>query len=165
MHSHAWNQAWGPPVSFAWESDCSPTLAWSGSPSDHSTDESSVAQGATALLPYPGLILPLAVGSLLPAFTVAAYPLFIGASAGALLRDEIARPLITRYGAGVTYTSSVTRLAASNREPPLYEARPRFLTSLPAGRTRMLGRSSARGWQDRAILGRGGRGSPEAGAL
>lgn len=90
------------------------------------------------LFRYPGLILPLAVGSLLLAFTAAAYPLFIGASAGALLRDEIGRPLITRYGAGVTYTSSVTPLAASDRGPPLYERRERAFAER-AERSALLG--------------------------
>lgn len=55
------------------------------------------------LLRYPGLFVALAVGSMLLALAAAAYPLFISATAGDLLRSEIAKPTLTRYGAGIGF--------------------------------------------------------------
>ena len=75
------------------------------------------------LFRYPGLVGPLAVGALLLALTAAAQPLFVGASAGALLRAEISRPLITRYGAGLSYSSTRVPLRPTGDRPPLYERR------------------------------------------
>jgi putative ABC transport system permease protein len=75
------------------------------------------------LFRYPGLLVPLAVGSLLLAFTAAAHPLFVDASAGALLRDGISQPLVSRYGAGVSYYSSRLPLSSDDGRRPLYERR------------------------------------------
>jgi hypothetical protein len=58
------------------------------------------------LLRYPGLAAGLALGALLLAIAVAAYPLFISASASTLVEAELGKPLVTRYGAGMTYRNS-----------------------------------------------------------
>jgi putative ABC transport system permease protein len=48
-------------------------------------------------------LLSLAFGALLLALAVSAYPLFISAETNHLVNAEIARPTVTRYGAGVLY--------------------------------------------------------------
>lgn len=75
------------------------------------------------LFRYPGLLAPLLLGSLLLALTAAAYPLFIGASASSLLGDEIASPVITPFGAGLSYGSSRLPIRPVRGEASLYEAR------------------------------------------
>jgi putative ABC transport system permease protein len=55
------------------------------------------------LLRYPGALVALVVGALLLALTITAYPLFVSASAGDLVEGQITNPLVTRYGAGITY--------------------------------------------------------------
>ncbi|HEV2950463.1 MAG TPA: hypothetical protein VGZ51_00015, partial [Actinomycetota bacterium] len=76
---------------------------------------------------YPALAAGLAVGALLLSLSVAAYPLFLSASASRLVRSEVTRPLITRFGGGVTYRSDPVPLDAP--APPgapgtvLHEAR------------------------------------------
>ena len=55
------------------------------------------------LFQYPRLLLALAVGALLLAVAVVAFPLFISAETDHLLNAEINKPGVTRYGVGVTY--------------------------------------------------------------
>jgi putative ABC transport system permease protein len=81
------------------------------------------------LFRYPGLLVPIALGALLLALTAASHPLFIGASGSSLLRDEIANPAITRFGAGLSYGSSRLRLAPEEGGAPLYERRGRAFSS------------------------------------
>ncbi|MGH2674915.1 MAG: hypothetical protein ACRDKA_13315 [Actinomycetota bacterium] len=64
-----------------------------------------VAKAPLLLIRYPGSLAALAVAALLLALALAAYPLFLSASASTLVEAEIAEPLVTRYGAGVTYRS------------------------------------------------------------
>lgn len=76
---------------------------------------------------YPALAAGLAVGALLLSLSVAAYPLFLSASASRLVRSEVHRPLITRFGGGVTFRSDPVPLdaPAPSGAPGtvLYEAR------------------------------------------
>jgi putative ABC transport system permease protein len=61
-------------------------------------------------LHFPRLLLSLALGALLLALVTAAYPLFTSAESSHLLRAEIAKPTVTRYGAGVLYQVQMQRL-------------------------------------------------------
>lgn len=85
------------------------------------------AKAPLVLRRYPALAAGLAIGALLLSLSVAAYPLFLSASASRLVRSEVTRPLITRFGGGVTYRSDPVPLDAP--APPgapgtvLHEAR------------------------------------------
>jgi putative ABC transport system permease protein len=61
------------------------------------------AKAPLVLLRYPGALVALVVGALLLALTITAYPLFVSASASRLVEDQVSAPLMTRYGAGITY--------------------------------------------------------------
>ncbi|MGH2662845.1 MAG: hypothetical protein ACRDH8_08565 [Actinomycetota bacterium] len=80
------------------------------------------AKAPVVLFRYPGLLAALAVGALLLSLGVTAYPLFVSASSSALLHSEISDPLITRYGAGMQFTSSFVPL--DEPAPPANEAGP-----------------------------------------
>src|SRR5580765_2515564 len=54
-----------------------------------------------ALLGYPSLFAALALGAFLVVVSTTAYPLFLSASGGALVRSAIDDPTVTRYGAGI----------------------------------------------------------------
>jgi hypothetical protein len=56
------------------------------------------------------------VAALLLALALAAYPLFLSASASTLVDAEIAEPLVTRYGAGVSYRDGA--LSLEEAAPP-----------------------------------------------
>ena len=56
------------------------------------------------LFRYRALFAAIAIGALLLALAVAAYPLFTSASASQLFRTAVDRPSITRYAAGMTFT-------------------------------------------------------------
>jgi putative ABC transport system permease protein len=62
------------------------------------------------LVRYPGLLAALLVGALLLSLSAAAYPLLLSSTAGGLVRGEIAKPFVTRYGAGITYRRGPTSL-------------------------------------------------------
>lgn len=55
------------------------------------------------LVRFPRLLLSLAFGTFLLALAVSGYPLFISAETNHLVNAEIAKPTVTRYGAGVLY--------------------------------------------------------------
>ncbi len=57
------------------------------------------------MLRFPGLAAALAVGALLLAAAAASYPLFLSATASDLVNAGIAKPSITRYGAGMLLQS------------------------------------------------------------
>ena len=78
------------------------------------------------LLRYPGLFVALAVGSMLLALAAAAFPLFVSATASDLLRSEIAKPSLTRYGAGIGFRVGGV---------PLPDPGPQAGTKDPAART------------------------------
>ena len=64
-----------------------------------------------SLLRHPALFAGLALGAFLVVVSTAAYPLFLSASGGALVRREIDNPTVTRFGVGVTYTATNVRFA------------------------------------------------------
>jgi len=64
------------------------------------------------LLRYPGLFAAIAGGALLLAVAAAAFPLFLSASQASLLRSGIDQPLVTSYGAGISYSRTNVRLDA-----------------------------------------------------
>jgi hypothetical protein len=66
-------------------------------------------------LHYPRLLLSLALGALLLALVAAAYPLFTSAEASHFIKTEIAKPTVTRYGAGVLYRVQMQHLP--DRQP------------------------------------------------
>ena len=61
---------------------------------------------------FPGLAAALALGAMLLVLAMSAYPLFISASESGLLAAQIDAPTITRYGAGVFYSRTSTKLTA-----------------------------------------------------
>ncbi|MGZ8635742.1 MAG: hypothetical protein ACXWX2_02050 [Actinomycetota bacterium] len=65
------------------------------------------------LLRFPGLFAALAIGALLLTLAGASYPLFVSATAGELVGRQIERPLVTRYGAGVSYRHTNVQLTPS----------------------------------------------------
>jgi putative ABC transport system permease protein len=78
------------------------------------------------LLRFPALLAALAVGTLLLALAAAAYPLFISATTSELVDEQIAEPLVTRYGAGISYHSTnvpVTARAPGTGSERLYAER------------------------------------------
>jgi putative ABC transport system permease protein len=74
------------------------------------------------LLRYPGALVALLVGALLLALTITAYPLFVSASASRLVEDQVTAPLMTRYGAGITYLARDVPLSGGT-PAPLYRRR------------------------------------------
>jgi putative ABC transport system permease protein len=86
------------------------------------------------LLRYPGLLAALAAGALLLSLTVAAFPMFLSASASRLLRTEMGAPLVGRYGAGITYENA--NLFLEQRNPgddrSLLEARTEVFAEITA---------------------------------
>lgn len=69
----------------------------------------------TALRHSPALWAALALSAFLVSITAASYPLFLSASKSQLLAEQIADPLVTNYGAGITYRS--THAAFTARAP------------------------------------------------
>ena len=65
------------------------------------------------LLRYPGLFAALTLGALLLVLAAAAYPLFVSASAGALLAEQVQDPLVTPFGAGARYRNATMPLEGS----------------------------------------------------
>jgi len=61
------------------------------------------AKASLVHLHFPRLLLSLAFGALLLALATGAYPLFNAAESSHLTSTEIAKPTVTRYGAGVLY--------------------------------------------------------------
>lgn len=76
---------------------------------------------------YPAALAAFSLAALLLTVAAAVYPLFISASASRFLRAEISKPLVTRYGAGISYRSDNVPLAlrAPRGGPagPAYEVR------------------------------------------
>ena len=68
-----------------------------------------------SLLGHPSLFAALALGAFLVVVSTTAYPLFLSASGGALVRSAIDDPTVTRYGAGITYT--VTNVGFAKASP------------------------------------------------
>ena len=62
-----------------------------------------------SLLRHPSLFAALALGAFLVVVSTVAYPLFLSASAGALVSSEIGDPTVTRFGAGIIYTATNVR--------------------------------------------------------
>jgi putative ABC transport system permease protein len=85
------------------------------------------AKAPLALRRHPALAGGIAVGALLLALTAAAYPLLLSSSAGVLVEAELEKPLVTRYGAGVTYRSDSVRFDVpappGGPSGPLYRVR------------------------------------------
>jgi putative ABC transport system permease protein len=69
----------------------------------------------TALRHSPALWAALALSAFLVSITAASYPLFLSASKSQLLAEQIADPLVSNYGAGITYRS--THAAFTARAP------------------------------------------------
>jgi putative ABC transport system permease protein len=96
-----------------------------------------LAKAPLLLFRYPGSLVALAVAALLLSLAIAAYPLFISSSASRLVRAEIEKPLITRYGAGVTYRAADVSLsqtvpAGSETTGPLFLRRDQLFAGLVA---------------------------------
>jgi putative ABC transport system permease protein len=68
-----------------------------------------------SLIRHPSLFAALALGAFLVVVSATAYPLFLSASGGALVRSAIDDPTVTRYGAGITYT--VTNVPFAKESP------------------------------------------------
>jgi putative ABC transport system permease protein len=66
-------------------------------------------------LHFPRLLLSLGLGALLLSLVTAAYPLFTSAETSHFISTEIAKPTITRYGAGVLYRVQMQHLP--DRQP------------------------------------------------
>ena len=64
----------------------------------------------TALRHSPALLAALALSAFLVSITAASYPLFLSASKSQLLAEQIADPLVTNYGTGITYRSHAGEL-------------------------------------------------------
>ena len=60
----------------------------------------------TALRHSPALLAALALSAFLVSITAASYPLFLSASKSQLLAEQIADPLVTNYGTGITYRAT-----------------------------------------------------------
>jgi hypothetical protein len=80
------------------------------------------AKAPLVLLRYPGALVALIVGALLLAVTITAYPLFVSATAGDLVEEQVTNPLVTRYGAGLTYRARDV-LLSEGRPAPRYRTR------------------------------------------
>ena len=59
-----------------------------------------------SLLRHPSLFAALALGAFLVVVSTVAYPLFLSASGSALVSSAIDDPTVTRFGAGIIYTST-----------------------------------------------------------
>lgn len=101
-----------------------------------------VLKAPLLLLRYPGSLAALAVAALLLALAMAAYPLFVSASASTLVEAEIHKPLVTRYGVGVAYRSGA--LALDQAAPPgpgdpasLFERRGELFSTLTSADPRL----------------------------
>ncbi len=95
------------------------------------------AKAPWVLFRYPGLLAAVAVGALLLSLGLTAYPLFVSASSSTLLDSEISAPIVSRYGAGMQYTSTFVPL--DERIPPgdqsgpvLHEVRAELFTGRAA---------------------------------
>ena len=86
------------------------------------------------LLRYPRLLVSLGVGSLLVVVAIAAYPLFVSSISAGLVDGEVAKPLVTRYGAGVRFTATNQEIRETlpGLEGFQHEARDRMFSSLVA---------------------------------
>ncbi len=62
-----------------------------------------------SLLRHPSLFAALALGAFLVVVSTVAYPLFLSASGSALVSSAIDDPTVTRFGAGIIYTSTNVR--------------------------------------------------------
>ncbi|MGH2656429.1 MAG: hypothetical protein ACRDIZ_07015 [Actinomycetota bacterium] len=94
------------------------------------------------LLRYPGSLAALAVAALLLALALAAYPLFLSASASTLVAGEIAEPLVSRYGAGMSYRDGALPLAdasppGTGTPVPLHRRRGEVFSRLTSADTRL----------------------------
>jgi hypothetical protein len=87
------------------------------------------AKAPLVLLRYPGALVALIVGALLLAVTITAYPLFVSASASRLVEDQVSAPLMTRFGAGITYRARDV-LLSEGRPAPRYRQRDRQFAEL-----------------------------------
>jgi putative ABC transport system permease protein len=67
----------------------------------------------TVLLRQPGLFAALALGAVLLAVTLSAYPLFLSANASQLVDAAIRDPTVTRFGAGLMYRNEGLPLDAT----------------------------------------------------
>jgi putative ABC transport system permease protein len=82
------------------------------------------------LFRHPALLSAVTLGAFLLAVAAAAYPLFMSATASELVRGAVARPSITRYGAGLTFTfrdlpvEPVELLGRSDTTPALLSPTP-----------------------------------------
>lgn len=72
------------------------------------------------LFRYPGLLVSLAVGSMLLAIAASAHPLFLSATASDLVRERIATQTVTAFGGGLTYrTDSLPALSDRRSDDPV----------------------------------------------
>ena len=62
-----------------------------------------------SLLRHPSLFAALSLGAFLVVVSTVAYPLFLSASGSALVSSAIDDPTVTRFGAGIIYTSTNVR--------------------------------------------------------
>ena len=102
----------------------------------------AVRRAPLLLLRYPGSLVALAVAALLLALALAAYPLFLSASASTLVDAEIAEPLVTRYGAGVSYRDGALSLEeaappGTGTPVPLHERRGEVFSRLTSADPRL----------------------------
>ena len=77
----------------------------------------------TALRHSPALWAALALSAFLVSITAASYPLFLSASKSQLLAEQIADPLVTNYGAGITYRAHAGELHATSAGGRLIDRR------------------------------------------
>ncbi|HJV05537.1 MAG TPA: hypothetical protein VJ868_09780, partial [Actinomycetota bacterium] len=89
------------------------------------------AKAPLVLLRYPGALVALIVGALLLALTITAYPLFVSATAGNLVEEQVRNPLLTRYGAGITYRARDV-LLREGRPGERYRPRDRLFREMAA---------------------------------
>jgi putative ABC transport system permease protein len=68
----------------------------------------------SALVRYPGLVAGVVLGCVLLTMVLAAFPLFLSASASELVAGDV-RGISTRAGAGIVYTSTDVRLRDTSR--------------------------------------------------
>jgi hypothetical protein len=65
------------------------------------------------LLRFRGLLIALWLGSALLTAALSAYPLLMAATANDLVNESIARPTVTRFGAGMAYRTASTSLGGN----------------------------------------------------
>lgn len=102
----------------------------------------AVRRAPLLLLRYQGSLAAIAVAALLLALALAAYPLFLSASASTLVDAEIAEPLVTRYGAGVSYRDGALSLdevtpPGSGAAAPLHQRRGEVFSRLTSADPRL----------------------------